>query len=448
MLAKATLIPLKANAQPTPDGREVEVQFNPASLKLAMTNNVEGGEARRRAAQQFQGTSSTTLSFDLHFDTADEGSNGVFRNVREKSAVIRQFVLPRQSDPSQPPPRVKFHWGDFVFIGIVTGVTEDIDLFSPGGIPLRSKCSVTMKEQDPRFEGLQLGAGARTNLNATKPGTQPGTPVDNNPPPDPNDPATPAGTNRTAQAIGGESLADFATRNGLDPSAWRGLASGIDSPLSLPAGKEIDFSSALSAARGVGAALGAAAGAAAGPEAAVGLAPAPGGAGALQQGLALSAAGGVGAALQSVEISKSADAAAQARDAFSAQPSPAPAAAPAAAQPAQPRAPLQATGMPGPSAQAAAPSAPAPPLADPRAVGFGFGVPLRPTVGRAVRDRAAVVQGWLPPAGTATRLPRDPTVPRWSLPAPQDDVPVPSAAATRSTGDCGCGCGGGCGGGR
>jgi hypothetical protein len=443
MLAKATLTPLKANAKPTPDGPVVEVQFNPASLRLAMTNNVEGGEARRRAAQQFQGTASTTLTFDLHFDTADQLSNGKFRSVRKESAIIRQFVLPRQSDPSQPPPRVQFNWGDFLFIGIVTSVTEDIDLFSPGGIPLRSKCSVSMKEQDPRFEGLQSGAGARTNLNASKPGTQPGAAVDNDPGPDPNDPAVPAGTNRTAQAIGGESLADFATRNGLDPTAWRGLASGIDSPLSLPAGKEIDFSSALSSSPGIASGPTAPVGAAATPEVSFGLAPAAGGA--AQQGMALSAAGGVGAAIQSVQIAKSADAAAQARDAFAAQPSPAPVAAPVA-QPPQARPPLQATGLPGPSAQAAAPSAPPPPLADPRASGFGFGVPLRPTVGRAVRDRAAVVQGWLPPSATATQLPPDPTVPRWALPAPADVAPVATAVSSSRTSGCGCGCGGRCGG--
>jgi hypothetical protein len=457
-LAKASLQALTGAANPTVDGTPFDVQFNPATLRLQMTNNVEGGEARHRTAQQYTGSSSTTLTLELHFDSADQRSN-----VRAKSAIVRRFVTPATGATKQAPPRVRFHWGDFVFIGVVTSVNEDIDLFSADGMPLHSKCNVTIKEQDPRFAALSMGAGAAQGANAV--------PAGESAAPSGGDPAGGGGpggpTDRTAAAIGGESAAEFTARMGLDPSAWRGLAPAGGSPLSLPAGLEIDFSSGLSSAPGVGVSSGVESGASASTEAALGLAPAPGGA--AKQGLALAAAGGVGAALQTAQIAKASAAAAQARDAFGVPPAPAPpsaggapapaAAATAASQaaapgpssgaapsvrpapPAQPRPSLAAGGLPGPAAQAAAAPAPPPPVADPRATGFGFGVPLRPTVGGAAQARAAVVHGWLAPRTVASQLPDDPTRPRWSLTVPNELLDtVPAAAPAHA--DCGCGCGG------
>jgi hypothetical protein len=104
---------------------------------------------------------------------------------------------------------------------------------------------------------------------------------------------------RTGIAIGGESAAEFSARMGLDPGAWRGVAGGLDSTLSLDAGAEIDFSSSLTANVGIGAAVGVEAGASASVEASVGLGgesaapPRAGIAAGTASGMALAAAGGV-----------------------------------------------------------------------------------------------------------------------------------------------------------
>lgn len=96
-----------------------------------------------------------------------------------------------------------------------------------------------------------------------------------------------------------------------------------------------------------------------------------------------------------------------------------------AAQPTPPeqnRPPLKNTGLPSVSAQQAASSAPRPPRADARESTFGFGVPLRQTVGEAASSRANSIQGDValqskvgngePPATD------DPTTPPWvALPA-------------------------------
>lgn len=88
----------------------------------------------------------------------------------------------------------------------------------------------------------------------------------------------------------------------------------------------------------------------------------------------------------------------------------------------QPRMPLNTTGLPSLSAQQAAPAGPRRPRADARASSFGFGVPLRTTVGEAADLRAGSMQGDVvvkpriasgePPATN------DPTTPAWvALPA-------------------------------
>jgi hypothetical protein len=414
-LTKAQLIPLKGDRGSTVETSiaPVDVQFNPASLRLQLTNDTAGGRTQGHQAEQHLGEGSTQLTFDLHFDTADTGEN-----VRKQVELVEQFVKASVPGSKKAPPRVKFSWGEFIFEGVMTGLQEEIDLFSASGVPLRSKVGVTIKGQDPKRAANTDGPGAATGQAATVPGAQtagPGTSGSGGP------------GDRAGTALGGESAAAFAARMGLDPEAWRGLGSGLSSPLALAAGLEIDFSSGLSAAAGLGAQSGVQAGGAASVEQAFGL-EAPG-RGAGVAGFALAAAGGVRAAVESVQIAKTEQAASQAAAAFApATAASAPAGPTKPARPEQPRPPLAATGLPvGPAAPAA--PAPAPPRADPRAETFGFGVPLRPRVGAAAAERKGPYGGWIV-VGTRT---------------PQPGSPTRVAAPRRRPKPCGCGCGGGCG---
>src|SRR5258708_8281546 len=247
-LKKAYLQELSPAANPTPVGPEVPVQFNPSTLKLAMVNSIDVAKQRGRQVQQFNGSNSTTLTLDLIYDTADEGSDGKPVDVRRKTEAVSKFMLPTGPKSKTAPPRVRFHWGTFVCDGVMASMNEDLEHFAPDGTPLRAKCAISIKEQDPKFEALQTGAGAAgTNEGPGAGGAS--------------NPADPGGngkgpTDRSAQAVGGESAADFARRNGLDPAAWRGLAAGIPNPLSLQAGLDISFNSGLSASAGLGASAG------------------------------------------------------------------------------------------------------------------------------------------------------------------------------------------------
>lgn len=388
-LLKAELIELKPTDPPEEvPGSALPVQFNPTTLRLQISNQAEGGNAQGRPARQYLATS-TVLTLDLVFDTADEGTTDGPRSVRERTAMVERFVLPKEQG-TEAPPKLRFKWGDGLqFDGVVSSVNVDFDHFAANGVPLRAKVGLSLTEQDSKYQVVPSSSKG----NAQQPGeNKPGLPGS-------------AGLSgglslglsasfgfsaSASLSLGGETAAGFAARVGLDPGAWRGLEVDLSGGLTLEAGVEVGFDASLSASTGIGASVGFGAGADASPEASFGLeadasvssgySAAIGGSldPQLGAGFALSAAGGVTSAVESVRIVKTTEAAEASRQAFAL---PASQTAPARpGLPDQPRAPLALSGVPSPARQAAAPPAPRPPRVDPRAATFGFGVPLRPTV--------------------------------------------------------------------
>ncbi len=447
-LEKAKIARLDKDGNPA---EEFDVQFNPTTLRLTLSNRVEGGETRGREVRQYIGPSSTTLSLDLIFDTADEGTTANPVSVREKTKKIEQFLIAESGgDKENKPPRIRFRWGDLIVSGVLESLTIDFDLFAANGAPLRAKVPLSIKGQDRAQElnpisdnrrgastpGLALGGGLGASASAGF-GLSASLGVSAN----------------VSVALGGESAADFAARVGVDAAAWRGLELGGESSLSLSAGAEIGFSAGLNASAGLGVSVGVEAGVSASLEASFGLeasaslnAVAGVGVGAeLASGFALSSGGGVSAALESVQTAKNQAAEQQTRDAFQAPPKSPPAAQTAAAPAAQPkppeqnRQPLRGTGLPTISAQQAAPPAPPTPRADARASTFGFGVPLRTTVGEAANSRANSLQGDVALqskiSGGEPPLTDDPTTPPW-VALPARDRQRQSIETTRQ--QCGC----------
>ena len=488
-LAHCELVPIDGAAQPRETGAPIKAQFNPTSLKMQVTNEVRRPGGRGRQAEQYIGASSTTLSFELIFDTADEGTTGSPVNVRDRTQPVQRFLLPSAGN-RQAPPRVRFKWGAFVYDGVVTSLTEDLDLFAANGVPLRAKLAVSVKEQRPEFAALQSGPGARTDSGAVRPVALPSgggaVPPGAVPPPRPGagGPGAAPPADRTAPALGGESVAEFAARQGLDPAAWRAVGAGIASPLALEGGRQIDFSTALTPAPGVGVSAGVEAGVGLSLEASLGLDARAAGAGA---GFALAAAGGVQAALAIAANARATAAAGASRAAFGlAGPAPRALSAPSPSTPAAaPPAPVTPAGTaPAPSAREeppgpaerrstrptdprsgrpleARPSQPAgsnpsrpaarrsaPPTVDPRAVSFGSGVPLRPRVHGAASERPSAGDAWVrvgarpaPPIDPV----RDPATPPWAaLPARDPGRRAADAEQGRRRPTRPCGCPGAC----
>jgi len=237
-LATATLQAMTTQpTNPRPTGDPVTVQFNPTTLRLAMQNSVDMKKAfGKRPATQYDGTSSSTLSFDLVFDTADEGSTGAGVSVLEKTKSVERFVRPKGAGAGQEaPPRVVFVWGRFLVQGTMESANIDLDLFDADGVPLRAKVAVSIKGQDPRWTYTPAPA-------ATPPagaGAPAATPATGLPPGAPGTQGNGLSPSRIVQALPGESLAQLAARAGFDPAAWRALASGLANPLKLSLGQEI-----------------------------------------------------------------------------------------------------------------------------------------------------------------------------------------------------------------
>ena len=433
------------NPQPVPETL-IYVQINPASLRLQMQNNVDAGKAFARPATGYQGSQSSTLSFDLLFDTADEGDTDNPVDVRTRTRQLERFLLPSTSSTSSTsaksaPPGVQFTYGTLTVVGVMTAMNQDFDFFAVNGVPLRAKCAVTIKEQKPEFEAKQKGQGANTGAGATAP-LAPGAGAGGAP-----GAAPVAPPDRTGTALAGESAAGFAGRMGLDPRAWKDLAAAVTDPLSLDAGLQIDFSASMSLDVGLGVEVGATAGTAAEQ----GRAPAPPATPVPAQppaeGPALTAAGGLTRALDRDTTARTTLAADVARDSFGARPLTRATAAPPPGVPAV-SAPAGGAQAPGAS-RSAAPSHPdtraLAVTVDPRSVSFGFGVPLRERRGAVrraavglVRERSRRVA---PAPGDGVPESDDPTVPRWeALPA----SPFAVTAAVGSSGMSGCawGCGG------
>ncbi|TDW77136.1 CIS tube protein [Kribbella pratensis] len=386
--------------------KTIPVQFNPASLRLTMSNNVDGGTARGRQAQQYNGSSSTQLHVELEFDTADEGTTDAPVDVRTRTSQIAQFVLPGDKGSKQAPPRVQFRWGSIAVAGVMTNLVEELDFFSADGIPLRAKTTIDIKEQDPKFEALTAGAGANPDSNAQPAGESDPDAAGNGPGSDSPPPTGP--DTRTADALDGESAADFLARNDQPPEAWRAIAGLVGDALSLAAGASIDFSASLDVGVGIGISAGfeAELDVSVGAQAGLDTGSSSGG---VAAGFALAAAGGLSAAIEQSAIDQTTAVANESRAAFG---------TPIAVSSGTSAAAAQRPAAQGTSAQLTPAPRPLPPRADPRATSYGRGVPLRD---RVTPDAS------LPGAGG------------WTVIAP---LRPPEFAVLIATTDCGCGCSG------
>lgn len=475
VLEKAKLVEISSDEKATPSG-EVDVQFNPTTLRLQLTASLPKDTPPGSQVRQSNGSTSATLSLDLVFDTADEGTTTRPVSVREKTAMVERFVIAAPNTPNkEKPPKLRFIWGDFQFDGVVNNITIDFDLFASDGTPLRAKVSLSIQEQNSAYMFLSAGPAARGQGSSRRPGIGGlglgiggglgfsasaglgigigggigiGAGIGAS-----FGAAASFGASfgvgaQVGVALGGEALPEFAARMGMDPAAWRTLSADVEAGFSLEAGVEIGFDVGASASPGVGLSLGVEAGLSATPAASFGLDPQGGapsatpgvGTGApLASGFALSAGGGVNAALNTVR-SQDAQAAVLATKREFAMP--VPVLTPAKpAPPPQTRTPLAKEGLPSLTQQKEAPPAPPPPRVDGRALSFGSGVPLVPLRGEAVLSRIGFLAGAIPvrekvAAGLPPRT-LDVTTPSWeALPARRNGNGA--AGSPRRAGSCGC----------
>ena len=248
-LCKARLIELNETfTDKKSGGKNVPVQFNPESLKVSYANQLVepkgGNKAAGAAGRQFVGAGTTKLAVQLWFDVGSQedvtdkdstGEQGIVDDVRRLTQHVVYFMTPAPTtaDPKEfAPPGVRFEWGTFSFDGMVEGMEETIEFFSPEGRPLRSSITFTLTTQKilPRKANPADG-----NL-PSRPGHVP-----------------------LKVAKQGDSLQSMAGANGKGD--WQGIASanGIEDPLRMSPGQFIDLNASVgvggSASVGLGASL-------------------------------------------------------------------------------------------------------------------------------------------------------------------------------------------------
>ncbi len=218
-LAKAQLIELDQSFEKEKDGgQKVEVQFNPESLKVTFANQIvqpQGGDqAAGSAGRQFVGAGTTKLALQLWFDVNAMEKDPV-DDVRRLTQKVVYFMTPQKSDqdPSKlAPPGLRFHWGSFIFDGMVEGLEEALEFFSPEGKPLRASITLTMSQQKILVATFQDGKVP------TRPGQAP-----------------------LKAARQDDSLQNMAGQSGRPD--WQGIAqaNGIEDPLRMAPGQLVNL---------------------------------------------------------------------------------------------------------------------------------------------------------------------------------------------------------------
>ncbi|MGD8587493.1 MAG: hypothetical protein PVG22_01540 [Chromatiales bacterium] len=219
----------------------VEIQFNPTSLKVSLSNSLKENERSGSSrAAQFIDKSSSNLSVELIFDTSDkyltrdqEGGGGeeVQKDVRTLTGPIANTFMQSDAvgDDTVAPQRCLFTWGSFAFVGVMESFDETLEFFSPKGTPLRATVAIKLSESRFQFRTEEARAAERD---------------------------TPT------LGSGGASATDATTAAGKDGKDWRDTAmyNGVESPrasssgpLSIPSA---GASASLKASAGIGGGLG------------------------------------------------------------------------------------------------------------------------------------------------------------------------------------------------
>ncbi|MGG8406604.1 LysM peptidoglycan-binding domain-containing protein [Streptomyces sp. 12297] len=198
---------------PGPRMGQIDFQFNPKELTLAKTAKWErktAKGAKKAGPAEFKGAGPSKLTLEMFFDASAKHDDAVVQAVESLLACCVPTDQTHQRQQGVPP-WVIFHWGGLTgFVGYVSQVQAKYTLFTPGGLPIRATCQVTLEEISGPVPGQNPTSGALA-------------------------------ARRVHRVVTGDTLALLAWREYGDPAAWRDIAraNGIDDPMRLPPGTEL-----------------------------------------------------------------------------------------------------------------------------------------------------------------------------------------------------------------
>jgi len=184
----------------------IKFRFNPTEYAIAKSNSfaeiaIPGLNA---PPLQFIRGGAEKLSFELLLDTTHDG-----KDVRTEYVDKLRKLMDIDTD-LHAPPVLRFSWDKGVFVGVMDSLNITYTLFAKGGIPMRAKASISLKEYAP------IAIQSRTTKNS----------------PD---------VEKTTRVVVGDTLERIATAAYGDPTLWRviAVANAITDPRRLVVGAEL-----------------------------------------------------------------------------------------------------------------------------------------------------------------------------------------------------------------
>ena len=128
-------------------GERIDLQFNPTEYIIKKTNNfvAKKNNKANTGEIEFNGGNPIELTMKLFFDTSFDGSD-----VQQKytSKLWALTMVKATSGGKSSPPICRFHWGSKKSIdAYVTSISEQVKMFLPSGVPVRSVVDISLKQQ-------------------------------------------------------------------------------------------------------------------------------------------------------------------------------------------------------------------------------------------------------------------------------------------------------------
>ena len=210
MFERLTIVPER--------GAPITAMFNPERYTVSKSVQLAeiGIPGLDAPVVQYVRGQNEKISMELFFDTTDDGMVGDVTDVRDRTTAV--YKLLKVDGELHAPPRVLLHWGDAGPLTshgasiapwlVLESISEEFSLFSPEGVPLRAKLSVSFREAWTVEQQLQVTP--RHSSDRTK----------------------------VRRVQRGETLSRIAYEEYQDPSGWRVIAdaNGLANPRLLEPG--------------------------------------------------------------------------------------------------------------------------------------------------------------------------------------------------------------------
>jgi nucleoid-associated protein YgaU len=140
--------------------------FNPFEYAITKENRYAPVTSKNRYDApwlEFQSAGSLTLRLSLVFDTYETGED-VTQTTRELMRMMQASTREKGGQTAKvPPPRVAFEWGIFLFVAVITNLSQRFTLFKQDGTPVRAKVEVTFTQDrdtnDLPYQNPSSGGG-------------------------------------------------------------------------------------------------------------------------------------------------------------------------------------------------------------------------------------------------------------------------------------------------